>query len=107
MWQELSQKSYLAWLTIKKDKENQPQKTTNNRPKIDQKSFQNRFKIDPKTVQDRSKIGPGTDIASETLFRPILVAFWAQLGPSWGPKSGHEGAMLAKKSVQEGIRKPI
>ena len=60
-----------AWLTMKQDKQNQPK----NQPKIVPKSTKNRPKMDPKSVQNRSKIGSGTDIASETLFGPILVPF--------------------------------
>ena len=83
------------------------QKSTNNHPKIDQKTSQNRPKIDPKTVQNRSKIGAGTDIASETLFGPILVPFWSQLGAILGAKIGPCWGHVDQKSVQEGIRKLI
>jgi len=79
-----------------------PQKSTKFKPKIDQKSFQNRAKIAPKSVPKRSKIGSGTDFASKTVLGPILSPFCPNLGPSWGAKSGHVGAMLAQKSIFEG-----
>ena len=45
-------------------------------------------KIGPKSIKNRSKIGSGTDFASETLFGPILVPFWVQLGAILGAKLG-------------------
>ena len=44
--------------------------------------------IGPKSVQNRSKTGSGADFAFETLFGPILVPFWLQLGAVLGGKMG-------------------
>ena len=40
----------------------------------------------PKSSQNRSRIGSGADFASETVFDPILIPFWAQLGAILGAK---------------------
>ena len=82
-------------------------KTNKTNPKINQKSSQNRPRIVPKSTPNRSKIGPGTDIASETLFGPILVPFWSQLGAILGAQIGPCWGHVDQKSVQEGIRKLI
>ena len=59
---------------------------TRNRPKIDQKSIKN-----------RPKIGSGADLASETVFGPIFVQFWLQLGTVLGAKLGPSWAHVGQK----------
>ena len=70
----------------------QPQNSTNNHPKINQ----HRPKVDPKSVQNRPKLVPESVLEQTSLPR----RFWGQnLRSSWEPKSGHVGAMLAKKLI--------
>ena len=62
------------------------QKQPKNQPKTIPKSAQNRPKVDPKSSHHRSKIGSEAELASETVFGPIVIPFWVQLGAILGAK---------------------
>ena len=64
--------------------------------KIDQKSTQNQSKIDPNLVQRGSMGVHGPHRPSGLILAPFL------LGPSWG----HLAAMLTKKLIFRGFRRP-
>ena len=73
-------------------------KTTKVNPKYQRNivpnSAQNQPKIVPKSAQNGSKISSGADVASESVFVPILDRFF---GPTWGHLGGQVGSMLGKK----------
>ena len=81
-------------------------KTTKVNPKnqrnIVPNSAKNRPKIVPKSAQNGSKISSGADVASESVFVPILDRFLAQLGAILGAKLG---PCRAKKLIFGGSRR--
>ena len=64
-------------------------------PKIIPKFVKNRSKIQPKSAKNRSQIDPKSVLEPISLPTPLSVRFWSHfgsnLGPSWGPSSGHVG----------------
>ena len=72
------------------------------------KKHKNQTNIHQKSAQTRSKIGPKSVPEPTSLQSPFLDRFWIDfglnLGPSWEAKSGHVGAMLAKKLIFETSR---
>ena len=57
----------------------------------------NRPKNLSKSIKNRPKIGSGADLASETVFGPILVQFWLQLGTVLGAKLGASWGHVGQK----------
>ena len=57
----------------------------------------NRPKIDLKSIKNLPKIGSGADLASETVFEPISVQFWLQLGAVLGAKLGPSWGNVGQK----------
>ena len=83
---------------MKKNNKSQPKNQRNIVPN----SAKNRPKIVPKSAQNGSKISSGADVASESVFEPILDRFLAQLGAILGAKLG---PCRAKKLIFGGSRR--
>ena len=58
----------------------------------------------PRLSQDGPKMDSGTDFVSETLFGPILVPFWIQLGAILGAKLGPCWPKKLFLEIPEGIQ---
>ena len=69
----------------------------------------NRPKNLSKSIKNHPKIGSGADLASETVFGPISVQFWLQLGTvlgaNLGPSWGHVGQKNNFLKVPEHMQK--